>query len=423
MAENRRSSSPDSLFVSPDPHYNNNAHPAQRQPPLALPPTTAHRARYAGDGLDYRRPARTTAGMGSDVIDLTSEDDSRSARIIRPEAPSAAATPEPGPSRTRQRLPNFPSRNIIDVESDLQHEGQEREAASQGGARAGPSGHHIGRTGHREGSREDHHFTAPHYPPRDIDMASRNRAAAAEPTRRLPRPWDGESAHRSITPHPSTNAQGHATIDLTADDDDDVVFTEIRPRVTPQLNTGRPEATAGIGTRGVMDGVLDLGGRTAAAVLGRMFGPGAAIGAVDRHRILIPGNPRGPDMGALNINLEYTLAAFQVGAEPNRPPTPLYEPPPKAEAGFTRSPGENEEVVCPNCGDELCMGDNDVKQEVWVIKGCGHVSWLTFRSSTLISVLTNFRLTAASVLKIVRRRPLEARARQKWTHPLLRCLP
>jgi hypothetical protein len=75
------------------------------------------------------------------------------------------------------------------------------------------------------------------------------------------------------------------------------------------------------------------------------------------------------------VMMNYGMTAFDMGIEGgNRPPTPKYSPPPEPETGFTRSPSENEVVVCPNCGDELAMGDSDVKQEVWVIKGCGHVS-------------------------------------------------
>ena len=74
--------------------------------------------------------------------------------------------------------------------------------------------------------------------------------------------------------------------------------------------------------------------------------------------------------------MDYNMTAFDLGVEGggNRPPTPTYSPPPPAEKGFTRGPEEDEVVVCPNCGDELAMGDSDIKQEVWVVKTCGHVS-------------------------------------------------
>lgn len=127
-----------------------------------------------------------------------------------------------------------------------------------------------------------------------------------------------------------------------------------------------------------MDRVLGMGGRPVAVA-----GEGGVGGML--HRLLagqggaapannaphIPQNVRAP---AVAIGFDYLTVAFAVGGEPARPATPNYEAPPPAEPGFTRSPGENEEIVCPNCGDELCTGKDEVKQQVWVIKGCGHVS-------------------------------------------------
>jgi len=53
-------------------------------------------------------------------------------------------------------------------------------------------------------------------------------------------------------------------------------------------------------------------------------------------------------------------------------PAPSYEPPSPAPEGFTRSAQDDEAVVCPNCEHELGTGD-DVKQQIWVAKPCGHV--------------------------------------------------
>ncbi len=74
--------------------------------------------------------------------------------------------------------------------------------------------------------------------------------------------------------------------------------------------------------------------------------------------------------------MDYAMTGFDMGIPGgrDRPPTPKYEPPSPAAKGFTRSPGEDEIVVCPNCGDELAVGDDELKQEIWVVKGCGHVS-------------------------------------------------
>lgn len=99
-----------------------------------------------------------------------------------------------------------------------------------------------------------------------------------------------------------------------------------------------------------------------------------------------PGRPQ-PEAGILgyaNLHnfMNYAAPAFDMGlAGGNRPPSPKYEPPSDAAPGFTRSPEENEIVVCPNCGDELAMGQSDTKQEVWVIKACGHVSRISFKAA------------------------------------------
>lgn len=53
-------------------------------------------------------------------------------------------------------------------------------------------------------------------------------------------------------------------------------------------------------------------------------------------------------------------------------PAPSYKPPSPAPEGFTRSAQDDEVVVCPNCEHELGTGD-DVRQQIWVAKPCGHV--------------------------------------------------
>ena len=65
-------------------------------------------------------------------------------------------------------------------------------------------------------------------------------------------------------------------------------------------------------------------------------------------------------------------------------PLPTYEAPPPPQAGFTRSPAETDTVICPNCNDELGIGDDEVKRQVWVVKKCGHVrrAYLTRVGST-----------------------------------------
>lgn len=56
-----------------------------------------------------------------------------------------------------------------------------------------------------------------------------------------------------------------------------------------------------------------------------------------------------------------------------------YKPPPAAKEGFTRDIKEDGDVlVCVACEDELATGDDDIKQQVWVARNCGHVSQSLF---------------------------------------------
>ena len=86
-----------------------------------------------------------------------------------------------------------------------------------------------------------------------------------------------------------------------------------------------------------------------------------------------------------DVNLEFNLPdqldfetqGFRMGdvtqPRPQRPP-PTYDPPPKARLGYTRSPNEDDVMICPICSDELGVGKTEEKRQVWVVKKCGHVS-------------------------------------------------
>ncbi|EXJ84077.1 hypothetical protein A1O3_04744 [Capronia epimyces CBS 606.96] len=87
-----------------------------------------------------------------------------------------------------------------------------------------------------------------------------------------------------------------------------------------------------------------------------------------------------PDSGFI-INLDYRQPAFALGgleiydrsSETPQVVQEPYKPPPAPKEGFIRTFAEDDVVLCPMCGDELATGTGDTKQQVWVVKQCGHV--------------------------------------------------
>lgn len=77
-------------------------------------------------------------------------------------------------------------------------------------------------------------------------------------------------------------------------------------------------------------------------------------------------------------NLDFTSAGFELYTnddleDQNASREKSLEPLKPVRDGFTRSPEEGQELICPNCKDELCTGETEVKRQIWVIKACGHV--------------------------------------------------
>ncbi|KAL8661180.1 MAG: hypothetical protein Q9202_005838 [Teloschistes flavicans] len=76
-------------------------------------------------------------------------------------------------------------------------------------------------------------------------------------------------------------------------------------------------------------------------------------------------------------DLDFVSQGFQLGniagVRQAQSLLPTYDKPPPARPGHTRSPKEEDVLVCPNCEEELGTGDNEDKRQVWVIKACGHV--------------------------------------------------
>ncbi|KAL8969619.1 MAG: hypothetical protein Q9183_001912 [Haloplaca sp. 2 TL-2023] len=93
--------------------------------------------------------------------------------------------------------------------------------------------------------------------------------------------------------------------------------------------------------------------------------PANMYGGQGTPEIMLPGD------------LDFVATGFHMGdiapARPPQPAPPTYDAPPPPREGFTRSPDEGDVLICPNCEQELSIGVDKVKTEVWVAKTCGHV--------------------------------------------------
>ncbi|CEJ58786.1 hypothetical protein PMG11_07432 [Penicillium brasilianum] len=83
-----------------------------------------------------------------------------------------------------------------------------------------------------------------------------------------------------------------------------------------------------------------------------------------------------PSMSSPGVFLDYALSSFSMepapGRQEERRRRDAYKPPSPAPEGFSRTLGEEDVAICPNCEWELGTGEGK-KQEIWVAKQCGHV--------------------------------------------------
>ncbi|KAK5704021.1 hypothetical protein LTR97_003034 [Elasticomyces elasticus] len=396
MAASHRepAASSSSLFIPHDDHYDNE-HTARR-PRLTLPSMRASPApRFAGDGFDYRRPimsSGTPSAAAAPVIDLT-EDDNLPVADMRT-ARRGSVQPAAGASRA-SRLPRFGGRDILDVsgdmDADMTAEHDEDLGLPPPRSTARPQFSSIRLRPQLSGLRRPSRFgRIPTPQPRsggevmddDLEIVS-ERALSRQPS---PAP-----VQRSFTPF--VGERQNNLVDLT--EDDDVVLLSARVREGSGVNAARPGMTAGVATMddeyrapgiGGLVGMLRQGGRLAhrLGLAGDLDDRRFIEPFAQRHRVRLaqvatfpaPYNFNaggGGAVGGMPGAMMYEDPGFDLGLQGgNRPASPKYEPPLSPGVGFTRNPSEDEVVVCPNCGDELAVGESDDKQEVWVVKTCGH---------------------------------------------------
>ncbi|KAG9748102.1 hypothetical protein KCU73_g7178, partial [Aureobasidium melanogenum] len=323
-------SSPSPLFVrqnSHSPHRRATPHnPRLTLPlPVPLPSLPPH---FPRDGYDYRRPVSSARSNtpANNVIDLTSDDDST--------APGNAPTPQPQPTTAPVPLPRF-GREIIDLSADTspQQPTHPRHARTS-------SSPEVQFVSSRPRSRNDQR---PPQPPPFLD----------------PNP-----EHRRYVP------------ELVLDDpEDDVIIAGERTGVNLLAPLGAHGRYGGLVQR-IFEGGTRLPGPVRAAVTTIMRGGTMPhiFGAVNEDG----NNPRPANfLGAgLPGFMNFETVAFDYlrnGDDPVQLPVPKFDPPPPAPEGFTRDPTEEDTIVCPNCEDELAVGESEEKRQVWVVKACGHV--------------------------------------------------
>lgn len=457
-AAHERSTSPYDLIMPRDPDYDNERPQRRRRlvSPLEEEDIRPHRAvHYPGDGLDFRRPIMSGSAAASRLrdahginvggnsqataIDLTDDDGMENSRAGERSQPGPAGAAS---SSRAQRLPRF-GRNLLELDSSPEPEynaDEIRNTAQLPGASylALPPGHNLSTSPQPLRRPQYSMLRRPARPPSpptvmdedEIEFVRERPRTSRQPTPavNLPPPRSGP---RSVTPYPTGITDN--VIDLTAENDDDVVLVNSRQRYGGNNDNGAnvaepqfPAAGMNFGHIGhiaalVRDGGLDYGGRLfqrvragfgidaldgehrAAQQIGDMMAHNRhrqehqglhavaraarlererSAGAAARGRHAVP-LPPGLRRGLPGI-MDYGAAAFDLGLPGgHRPPTPKYSPPASPGPGFTRSPEEDEVVVCPNCGDELAMGDGDTKQEVWIVKSCGHVSLLQIQRNII----------------------------------------
>jgi len=325
----------------------------QSQQPRSQTHRTPPPIRFAGDGLDFRRPMPPSGPLphihNNPVIDLTYDDeenDTVDSEGIIEEAPQTNTPMASGIAQPRApRLPNF-GREII----DLSQEGPEPTRRIQ------------------------------QQPQRRTNYAQHSPEVEVLSQRRLPHPQGLPGLLDRIRAIPPLSV----TTDH-ADNDDDLIFVgENRSTPAPSANVVAPVrptgGPSGIRVRPVrippqLERILNGGSQSPHRRHGRASDERA--NRVLDHALI--SRFHGLHTHFVGPAMDYGSAAFDLGSDragtagQGPAPPPTYEAPPKAPEGFTRSTEEGDVIVCPNCGDELMTGETETKRQVWVVKTCGHV--------------------------------------------------
>lgn len=375
--------SPFSANTLPHPHRSEQHFSQSEEMPATAP------RRFAGDGFDYRRPV-SSAGRQRDAasVDLTAEEEdlaidlSGEDEVIDLTADdSGYGASQDDPAAAQRRQPPPPRRlpRGMDIIIDL------------------------------DNGQEEWRLAAPVAEPGSPEIQFISSRTIYQP--------------RQTSNPPPTGA-----------DMDDVEFVEVRqlPEEEQARRRRQQDIDNMVDLLGTMNGqfhhLQDHVARFAANINRTAANMNMHRAAGRSRRAPVPPPRAPPRHGHMRIGtfvtplMDFDLVGFEMGGfmepEPAEPTT--YEAPEKAPEGFTRTVDEKDVLVCPNCGDELCAGDDELKSQVWIVKSCGHVCVLLYQASIMLlftDVLS--RSTAVNVQPIA---PLNAvqRARRKRNLPLPR---
>ncbi|KAI9711705.1 MAG: Pre-mRNA-processing factor 19 [Bogoriella megaspora] len=328
-------------------------------------------SRFPGDGMDFRRPLRSTSS--NNVVDLTLDPSPQAATHQQP--PTSGSTyPQ------ASRLPRF-DRDVIDVD-DM--------PSPQLTTRAPPQA--IDLTLDDSPNMSTTNPPAPRAPSPDVEFVS---------SRPLPTPTPHSTFHQSLASIFGTgNASFRRNLNLNDNSNPPLSSSSHPPNPTALAILNRESAhhpTERL--RRHVQGLDDLGGPSTYLPPHphhhthhhhhhhHRRGPPhhhppeqpPHVTAIERGIIRHPS----PHPRAIILPDDYSLVAFDFGFEGGDGhrgrQRKVMSPPAPAREGFTRAPKEEDVCVCPLCGWEL--GDpgegkeagEGVKGQVWVIKGCGHV--------------------------------------------------
>jgi hypothetical protein len=389
LPSKRRRINPTTLFAS------NPSPPPSRQP---SPDRIEPRLRFEGDGYDYRRPAmasrsqrQTATPAPNDVVDLTfddsddistaSEDSSlpqtsnppstRESRAARVAAWQQAAFRHHDRQESRRQLERERHVQIAQGEAELEVTGV---AQPQHRLRGMP----LTTLLHGRPTEQQRRESQPRAPPFDQRLQERSVIVLSES--------DEEESDFGLDEFDiPSDAETNDSNSIASIDSPEVQFIEERPIPQPRRPQAEIAADVAHMERGPgpfplnMPHILRRGAELVFETMQQTV-RNYNEGFLDR----LDGVPRRNqpnEGGAMAVHMDYGRAAFAMGFDPfdrsSETPQVIQEPykaPPAAKEGFTRTYGEDDVILCPMCGDELAIGKGDVKQQVWVVKQCGHVS-------------------------------------------------